>query len=54
MGAACREQDITCSRSKDLMKRYITDKILAEEARKRIIMKDSTLGKRAAATVVWV
>ena len=32
------------------MKRHVADKILVEEARKRITAKDSTLGERAA---VW-
>jgi len=35
LDATCREHDITYSRSKDLMKRHVADKILAEEARKR-------------------
>jgi len=32
------------------MKRHVADKILAEEARKWITAKDSTLEERAAAT----
>ncbi|KYM82404.1 hypothetical protein ALC53_07192 [Atta colombica] len=44
LDAACRDHDITYSRSKDLTKRHITDKILAEEARKWITAKNSTLG----------
>jgi len=31
----------------------VADKILAEKARKRIIARNSTLGKRAAAAAVW-
>ncbi|KYN08478.1 hypothetical protein ALC62_00538 [Cyphomyrmex costatus] len=50
---ACREHDIAYLRCKDLAKRHIADNILAEEARKRITAKDSTLGERAAATAVW-
>ncbi|KAG5328141.1 SETMR methyltransferase, partial [Acromyrmex charruanus] len=53
LDAACRDHDITYSRSKDLTKRHVADKILAEEARKRITAKDSTLGERAAVTAVW-
>ena len=36
----------------NLTKRHVDDKILAEEAQKRITAKDSTLGERAAATAV--
>ncbi|KYN05740.1 hypothetical protein ALC62_03326 [Cyphomyrmex costatus] len=50
---ACREHDIAYSQCKDLAKRHVADNILAEEARKRITAKDSTLGERAAATAVW-
>jgi len=31
----------------------VADKILAEKARKRIIARNSTIGERAAATIVW-
>ncbi|KYQ52679.1 hypothetical protein ALC60_08211 [Trachymyrmex zeteki] len=54
LDAACRDHDIAYSRSKDFTKRHVADKILAEEARKRITAKDSTFGERAAATAVWV
>ncbi|KYN01706.1 hypothetical protein ALC62_07535 [Cyphomyrmex costatus] len=53
LDVACRKHDIAYSRCKDLAKRHVADNILAEEARKRITAKDSTLGERAAATAVW-
>jgi len=53
LDAACHDHDIAYSRSKDLTKRHVADKILAEEMRKRITAKDSTLGEKAAATAVW-
>lgn len=53
LDAACREHDIAYSHSNDLAKRHVADNILAAEARKRIIAKDSSLGERAAATAVW-
>ncbi|KYQ47214.1 hypothetical protein ALC60_13771, partial [Trachymyrmex zeteki] len=40
--------------SNELPKRHTADKLLAEEARKRIVARDSTLGDRTAATAVWV
>jgi len=46
LDAACREHDIVYSRSRDFMKWYVADKILAEEARKRITAKDLTLGEK--------
>ena len=49
---AYREYDIAYSRSKDLTKRPVADKIFAEEVRKQITAKDSTLSERAAATAV--
>jgi len=54
LDAACRNHDIAHSRSKDLTKRHVTDKILVEEARKRITAKNSILGERAAAIAVWL
>ena len=39
LDAACREHDIVYSRSKDLTKRHVADKILAEEVRKRLPRK---------------
>src|SRR5215831_16051291 len=48
LDAACREHDIAYSRSNDLANRHVADK-----ARKRIITRDSTLGKRTAATAIW-
>lgn len=53
LDAACREHDIAYSRNKDLATRHVADNILAEEAKKRIVAKDSSLGERAAATAVW-
>ena len=53
LDAACREHDIAYSRNKDLSARHVADRILAAEARKRIVARDATLGERAAATAVW-
>ncbi|KYQ47803.1 hypothetical protein ALC60_13168 [Trachymyrmex zeteki] len=53
LDAACREHDIAYSRNKDLAKRHIADKVLAEKEQKRITAKDSTLGERAAAAAGW-
>jgi len=50
LDAACCKHDIAYSHSNDLAERHVTDKILAE---KRIIVKNSILGERAAATAVW-
>jgi len=44
--------NIAYSQNKDLTKRYVANKIFAEEARKWITAKDSTLGDRAAVTAV--
>jgi len=49
---AC-EHDIAYSRSNDLAERHMADNILATKARKRIAMRDSTIGERAAAAAVW-
>ncbi|KYQ50678.1 hypothetical protein ALC60_10221 [Trachymyrmex zeteki] len=54
LDAAYREHDIAYSHSNELAKRHTADKLLAEEARKHIVTRDSSLGERAAATVVWV
>ncbi|EFN81792.1 hypothetical protein EAI_09454, partial [Harpegnathos saltator] len=53
LDAACREHDITYSRSNNLTDRHAADEILAAKTRKRITSKDSTLGERAAAAAVW-
>jgi len=53
LDAAYREHDIAYSHSNDLTERHMADKIPAEKARKRIIARNSTLGKRAAAASVW-
>jgi len=50
---ACREHDIAYLHSNDLAERHMADKILAEKMRKRIIMRNSTLGERAAAAAIW-
>ncbi|KYN07144.1 hypothetical protein ALC62_01892 [Cyphomyrmex costatus] len=39
LDAACREHDIAYSQSNDLVDRHAADKILAEEARKRVTNK---------------
>ena len=46
LDAACREHDITHSRNKDLTKRHIADKILAEEARKQNLSRKIRLLER--------
>ena len=53
MGAVCHDYDIAYSRNKDF--KHVTDKIIAEEARKRITAKDLTFGERerVVATAVW-
>jgi len=53
LDAACREHDIAYSRSNDLTERHAADRILGVKSRKRIIVKDSTLGEKVAATAVW-
>ena len=53
LNSACREHDITYSRNKDLAKRYVADKILAEEGTEHITATDSSLGERAAARAIW-
>ena len=52
LDAACREHNIAYSRNKHLIKRHVADKILAEEAQKRTIAKNSALEERAAATAI--
>ncbi|EFN75508.1 hypothetical protein EAI_16835, partial [Harpegnathos saltator] len=53
LDAARREYDIAYSRSNNLADRLAADEILAVKARKRITSKESTLGEKAAAAVVW-
>ncbi|KYN27425.1 hypothetical protein ALC57_03189, partial [Trachymyrmex cornetzi] len=53
LDVACREHDITYSRSNDLVDRHIADRVLAERARERITTSDSMFGEKAAATAVW-
>ncbi|EFN84316.1 hypothetical protein EAI_15919, partial [Harpegnathos saltator] len=53
LDAACHEHDITYSRSNNLADRHVADKIPAVKTWKRITSKDSTLGERAAAAIVW-
>ena len=52
LDAACREHDIAYSRSKDLTKRHVDDKIFAENA-EWITAKNSTFGERTVAAAVW-
>ena len=54
LDAACRKHDIAYFRSNDLTDRHATDKVLAEDARKRVTVRDSALSERAAAAAVWV
>ncbi|EFN89481.1 hypothetical protein EAI_12492, partial [Harpegnathos saltator] len=53
LDAACREHDITYLRSNNLTDPHAADETLAVKARKRITSKESTLGEKAAAAVVW-
>jgi len=53
LDAACREHDIAYSRSNDLAERHVADNIFVPKTRKHIAVRDSTLGERAAAAVVW-
>ncbi|KYQ52379.1 hypothetical protein ALC60_08542 [Trachymyrmex zeteki] len=53
LDAACHEPDIAYSHSNELAKRHTADKLLPEEARKRIVARDLTLGERAAGMAVW-
>ena len=53
LDAACREHDITYSRTNDLTDRHAADNILAEKARKRITASDLALSERAAAAAIW-
>ena len=46
LDAACRERNIAYSQSNALAERHAANNILAEKARKRIIMSDSTLRER--------
>ena len=40
-------------RNKDLAKRHVANKILAEKARKHITATNSTLGERTAVIAIW-
>ncbi|KYN29534.1 hypothetical protein ALC57_01023 [Trachymyrmex cornetzi] len=51
LDAACREPDIAYSHSNDITERHAADNILAEKARKRITMSDSTLAAGVAKAV---
>lgn len=54
LDSACREHDISYSRSNEISDRHAADRILASKARERITASDANLGERAAATAVWV
>lgn len=53
LDSACREHDVAYSRSDVLADRHAADRALAEEARQRIVARDSSLRERAAAAAVW-
>lgn len=49
---ACREHDISYSKSKDLKSRHQADEVLQNAALKRLRSSDSSLGEKTAALVV--
>lgn len=53
LDAACRQHDIAYSQSNELVDRHVADRVLGEEARRRITASDSTFGEKLAATTVW-
>lgn len=52
LDAACKEHDIAYSKYKDTKSRTEADKILQQEASKRVISRDASLGERATAMAV--
>ena len=53
LDAACRENDIAYSESTNLTDRYVADKILADKALRRVIVKDSALSRRSVEQPAW-
>lgn len=49
LDAACKNHDIFYSENEDVKQRHIADKVLANEAYKRMFAKDSSFGEKAAA-----
>lgn len=49
LDAACKTHDIAYQRNRDSTERFKADKILQEEAMKRVFSKDASLGERATA-----
>ncbi|XP_043284906.1 uncharacterized protein [Venturia canescens] len=53
LDAACKQHDIAYSKNRDnLEARHLADKVLAEQAWKRVTSKDASLGERASAWAV--
>lgn len=52
LDAACRAHDIAYAQHKDTASRHAADKVLVEQAWKRVHAGDSTLGERIAARLV--
>lgn len=52
LDAACKQHDIAYSRYTELAKRHEADRVLAEQAWKRVKSKDASFGERVAAWTV--
>ena len=52
LDAACKDHDISYSKSKDIEERHIADKILQEKAWERVTDKDSSIGEKASAYLI--
>ena len=50
---ACKRHDIAYSKSKDLPERHRADRELVQEAKQRLFSKDTLLGERVAAGIVF-
>lgn len=49
LDAACKEHDIAYSKNRDLEARTTADKVLTEQAWKRVFAKDASIGEKASA-----
>ena len=50
LDAVCKEHDIACSKNRDnLIARHAADRVLTEQAWKRVLAKDAGLGEKTAA-----
>lgn len=49
LDAACKQHDIAYSKEKNLEARHLADKVLAEQAWKRVSAKDASIAERASA-----